>query len=309
MGCNSVYAKGYANVFSGDSAVMKEGVTLCERILEPLLAYSRLSISYGYVSPALSRLIVKYQDPDKPSYHRWDNGAACDVVLHDIEDPPAMSAFWIDKNLPVSRTITYSESPFICVASRAAEIDMGDPRRALYENRYVGTKKPEYISYSNNPTTRKRQKDEFKLEFDWHGGGYPSYHGGGIRQAQHIRTSKFTVLSDLLYSDIVATGARNVLPESKIGQASLAGTVYDMLLHATGVRRLSIVRGYESPDWSSSLHTWEKNVYLVVVPPASVTPSLIVDAANSLPFIRAKQIKGTRRVGLVCNTNLACQSG
>jgi len=302
MGCNSVYSKGYPNVFSGGSTAMKEGVTLCQRILEPLLAYSRLSISYGYISPSLSRLIVKYQDPDKPSYHRWDHGAACDVVLHDIEDPPALSAFWIDKNLPVSRTITYSESPFICVASRASEIDIGDPRRALYENRYVGTTKPKYISYSSSPTTRKRQKEEFKLDFDWRGGGYPSYHGGGTRQAQHVRTSKFTVLSDFLYSDAVSVGACNVLPEEKVGMAALAGTVYDMLLHATGCRRLSIVRGYESPEWKSSVHNWEKDVYLVVVPPASVEPSLVVDAANALPFVRAKHIKGTRRVGLVCQS-------
>lgn len=303
MGCNSVYAKGYANVFPEDVGRLREGRTLAEKVLEPLLEYSKLSITYGFISPELSKLIVKYQDPSKPSYHRWDSGAACDVILHDriATEPPIASAFWMDENLPVSRVITYSESPCICVASRAEEIAKGDPRRALYENRYVGVRKPQYINYSSAPATRRRQKQEMELEHPWEGNGFPSYHGGGILQAQHIRTSKYTVLSDFLYSDrAVMEGYANPY-DNHIEPFEQAGTLYDDLIEELGIKRLSIVRGYESPTWASGKHNWKKEICLIVVPPSSTEPSDVCDAALSLLMVtQAKVISGTNRVGIVC---------
>ena len=302
MGCNSVYAKGYPNVFDGDPKKLREGKTLCQEVLEPLLAYSHLSISYGFISPDLSRLIVKYQDPDKPSYHRWDAGAACDVVLHDrdaLNEPPIFSAFWIDENLPVSRVITYSESPYICVGSRYEEVHKGDHRRALYENRYVGERKPKYIAYSNSPTARRRQKQDCVLEFDWRGAGYPTYHGGGTQQLHHIRTSDFTMLSDFLYSEeAVTNGYANTPTQRGMKKFRRAGALYDALLRALDIRRLSIVRGYESPSWSDSRHDWARGIYLVVIPPEGTDPQDVADAAAELPGVHTAKAGKNRRVAI-----------
>lgn len=291
MGCNSVYSFGYRNLFDGDRNKLAEGQALCEHVLEPLLEYSRFSISYGYISPELSRRIVKYQDPDKPSYHRWDAGAACDVVLHERidpwDEPPIVSACWIDENLPVSRVITYSESPFICVASRVSEIDSGDHRRALYENRYMGERKPKYISYSDNPNTRRRQKEEIELPHGWRGAGYPTYHGGGIRQAQHVRTSKYTVLSDFLFAEeAVRQGYVNKPTGRAIRKFRRAGEIYDALVDSLNVHRLSIVKGWESPEWSpDSPHNWTDGVSLVLVPTVGVTLDEVADAAAKIPGV------------------------
>lgn len=291
LGCDSVYRKGYKNRFvDEDGTRLREGTTLCKHVLEPLLQQSRLSISYGYISPALSKLIVKYQNPDKPSYHRWDAGAACDVILHDAVNEgvaPIYSAFWIDENLPVSRVITYSESPFICVASRYEEVQSGDYRRALYENRYEGTKKPKFINYSDNPTSRLAQKAAVALYEPWEGAGYPTYHGGGRKQYQHHRTSMYTVLSDFLYSDdAVWFGYANNPPEEAISLFERAGAIYDELVDRLGVKRLSIVRGYESPEWTTSRHNWADGVYLVVVPPIGVDSMDVATEALGIKGVR-----------------------
>jgi hypothetical protein len=230
---------------------------------------------------------VKYQDPKKPSYHRWDAGAACDVTLHDalIEgEPPIHSAFWIDENLPVSRVITYSESACICVASRYEEVQSGDHRRALYENRYMGERKPKYISYSSSPSTRRRQKEEAELSHGWIGEGYPTYHGGGIKQVQHIRTSEFTLLSDFLFSaEAVRHGYANIPSQRTMPAYRSAGSFYDGLIALVGVRRLSIIRAYESPQWSSDPRfSGQREVHLWLVPPEGVPANRVAEAALTL---------------------------
>lgn len=292
LGCDSIYRNGFPNVFEDATGrKLKEGRTLCVEALEPLLAHSRLSVAYGHISHDLSARIVKYQDPAKPSYHRWDAGAACDVVLHEriaADEPPVVSAFWIDENLPVSRVITYSESPFICVGTRVEEIRSGDHRRALYENRYIGERKPKYISYADTPATRRKQKDDAVKavvtdpEHDWRGAGYPTYHGGGREQLQHIRTSEFTVMTDFLYSDYaVREGFANIPPSRRsYPKFKRAGALYDEILKSVAIRRMSIVRAYESPEWSESVHNWTKGIYLVFIPPASVHPDDVAHAAS-----------------------------
>lgn len=303
LGCDSVYRKGYKNRFLDKSGVcLREGTTLCRSVLEPLLLQSRLSISYGFISPELSKLIVKYQNPDKPSYHRWDAGAACDVVLHDAVNEgvaPIYSAFWIDENFPVSRVITYSESSFICVASRHEEVQSGDYRRALYENRYEGGKKPKFINYSDNPITRLAQKAAVALYEPWEGAGHPTYHGGGRKQYQHYRTSMYTVLSDFLYSDdAVWFGYANNPPAEAISLFERAGAIYDELVNRLGVRRLSIVRGYESPDWVTSRHNWTDGIYFVVVPPLGVQAMDVADAALGIDGVRVVRKGKNSRVAI-----------
>lgn len=311
MGCNSVYTKGYANVFDIDNkGKLKEGRTLAQNLLEPLIARSRLSVTYGYISPDLSRRIVKYQDPDKPSYHRWDDGAACDVVLHQYVHtnvPPIYAAFWIDENLPVSRTITYAESPCICVSTRAEEIRKGDPRRALYENRYVGERKPQYVPYSSSARTRTAQKASVELEHDWRGGGFPSYHGGGIRQTQHIRTSKYTLLSDFLMSPTAMAEGYTNTPPSLAARGLVrfrrAGRVVDSLLEATGARRLSIVQAFQSAEWAGDVPSnWADGAYLVVVPPDGMHVDTLAHEATQIGCISS--VKTSSKTGRVWLTML-----
>ncbi len=311
MGCHSVYAKGYRNVFNHGGVIqadkLREGRTLARKLLEPLVRRSRLSVTYGYISPELSRKIVKYQDPDKPSYHRWDAGAACDVVLHNYLHtglPPICAACWIDENLPVSRTITYSESPCICVATRAEEVAKGDPRRALYENRYVGERKPKYIPYSNNPKTRLQQKNEIDLRADWQGQGYPSYHGGGIKQVQHIRTSKYTLLSDFLMSPEAMREGYVNMPPSLTGRGlqrfKRAGHVIDTLLLETGARRFSIVQAFQSEEWKGKAPSnWKDGAYLVLVPPVGLEPDTLAHEASQIGCVSKVGVSKNGRVWLV----------
>lgn len=302
MGCNSVYAQGHRNLFDlSDKFKMREGVTLAESLLEPLLDRSRLSVTYGFISPELSRKIVKYQNPDKPSYHRWDDGAAVDVVLHQYVHagiPPIYAACWVDENLPVSRTITYSESPCICVGTRKTEVETDNPRRALYENRFVGERKPEYISYSANHRKRTEQKAQIELKHDWQGGGFPSYHGGGIRQAQHFRTSKYTLLSDFLMSEVAMTvGHANIPPLTQRGLARFrrAGYVYDSLLEATGARRLSIVQAYQSADWRGPAKSnWTDGAYVILCPPTSLHPDTLAHEAEQIGAVSSVKVIGDR---------------
>jgi hypothetical protein len=277
LGCHSVYSKGYANPFDFDApdAEMKleNASALCEEALEPLLTeYGPLSVSYGYISPELSSRIVKYQDPGKPSHHRWDLGAAADICVHRwveggfqfIDDlflpesvigSPIGLAHAIDQlDVPYSRLITYSESPYVCLAVSARELIADDPRKAFYENRYQGVPKvkPDYRTYS---TLKARNKafellQEKGLEHPWQGAGYPTHHGGGFRQYQHMRVSKYTMVSDWLFDlKSISKGAKNIpsLNLDSVQDAfAAAGMVYDWLIDATGVPRLSILSGYLS---------------------------------------------------------------
>lgn len=307
LGCHSVYARGYRNVFDGDAGKLKEGRVLARSLLEPLLERTRLSVTYGYISPELSQKIVKYQDPNKPSYHRWDAGAACDVVLHQYvaaNVPSIYAACWIDENLPTSRTITYSESECICVATRSEEVARGDPRRALYENRYTGERKPKYIPYSNNPKTRREQKAAIDVGDDWRGAGYPTYHGGGVRQAHHIRTSKNTLLSDFLMSpEAVAAGYSN-MPESLTGRGLArfrrAGAVVDTLLQSTGARRFSIIQAYEAESWRGNAPSnWKDGAYFILQPPTNLHPDDVAHEASQIGSVSDVGVTDEGRVWLI----------
>lgn len=265
LGCESVYRQGYANLMQGEEAEMavklRNATALCEQLLEPALEhFGGLSVSYGFISPDLSRSIVKYQDPDKPSHHRWDLGAAADIILHQHVQQegdagaPIHAAFEIDAlQLPYSRILTYSESPCICVAVSADEVSKGAPRKAFYENRYMGKAgaKPEYIQM---PTAYRRGREIANLALnglphDWRGAGYPTYHGGGYRQHHHMRVSKHTMVSDWLkHYDYMPFGNRMIPPahmsETLQDRFAAAGIIYDMFIEWTGARRLTIAAGY-----------------------------------------------------------------
>lgn len=289
MGCHSVYTKGYRNILDDpDGAKVREGEYLCETLLEPLLAeHGPLSVAYGYISPALSKQIVTYQDPSMPSYHRWDKGAAADVCVHGwVKDKaPIQLAHWIDESLGYSRMITYSESPYICVASQLSEGE--DYRKAFYENRYGGKAgaKPTFIKKSSSAATRRRQGQAIELEHDWKGAGYPTYHGGGVRQMQHIRVSRYSMASDFLYSTYaIREGVANAPDIRKFAEVfRAAGRAYDKLLIALDTPRLSIVRGFESFRFNDyPLFSWKDHFAIDFIPPSYLTANDVADAALSL---------------------------
>lgn len=305
MGNDSVYTQGLRNVFSkapGHDERLTNAKALCEHVLEPTLAtIGAFSISYGFISPELSNHIVKYQDPRKPSHHRFDLGAAVDICPHAWVqnlapcvdgDSPIEFALRHMQELPLSRLITYSESPFICVAVSAEEVRSGTPRMAWYENRYVGRKgdKPQYLKYPNSTARMKALHgiENFGWAHDWRGGGFPSYHGGGRKQLHHRRVSKYTMMSDWLFDeDWVTEGVKNVpqfLNADVMEAFELAGQAYDALLEATGLPRFSIVSGYTSPKSKGWLenHDWRGDIIeFDVVPPAYTNPG---DVTLSLLF-------------------------
>jgi len=292
MGSHSIYSRGLKNVFiDPDGVKLREGKHLCETILEPILdEFGPLSISYGYISPDVSRQTVTYQDPNLPSYHRWDKGAACDIRVHvPLEEmAPVHLAHLIDELLPYSRMITYSESPYICIASQVSERDF--PRRAFYENRYTGKEgaKPQFIKKSATAEGRRRQGAEIQLEHDWRGNGYPTYHGGGRRQMQHNPVSRYTVVSDFLYSThAIANAVPNLPTLARFGKVFHdAGAMYDTLIDKLEIPRLSIVRAFESFRFNDyPKFSWREHFAIDFIPPEYLTASDVAHAATGLPQV------------------------
>lgn len=266
LGCDSVYRRGYANPFPHrtSSSHFREAEKLGALIDELHDHYGPFSISYGFICPELSSRIVKYQNPDLPSYHRYDRGAAADLCFHDWKKAPIKLAH--DANSMVepyqwSRWITYSESPFMCIGTQLEQ----DQDRVLYENRYVGERKPQFVRYPAPGEKRLQMIAKHSLDYDWRGQGYPSYHGGGRKQFHHRRTSEYTVMSDWLYNRYaVENGVTNIPPLS--GNAAYSdfcitlerhGKIIDLLTQTLG--RLSITEA-KRPD-----HSWP---YTEFVPPS-----------------------------------------
>jgi hypothetical protein len=309
LGNHTVYTKGRPNLLSPDDPAlplkMANAKALCKHFLEPFLDQAGpLSISYGYITPLLSSEIVTYQDPRKPSHHRWDLGAACDIVSHEWvnydpndnteeSSPIRLAHEIVESGYPFSRLITYSESPFMCVAVAAAEIQSGQPRKAFYENRFVGKKEPQYKSLASDGAKAgalallKREG----LTHGWRGQGYPSHHGGGRRQYHHIRVSKYTMLSDWLFDlQSIANGAKNipnVQDQGLMDSFYRAGDLYDDIILGTGINRFSIIGGfvhgmnpYFKPDndWRNGQGSF------TLVPPASVTSQSVIDMMRERVF-------------------------
>lgn len=299
MGCSSVYARGLANVFDkkpGTDIRLTNLRALCENALEPILAsVGSFSITYGFISPEVSRELVTYQDWRKPSHHRADLGAAVDIIPHHYvlqstandatfeSGAPILFAFEHMQDLPLSRLITYSESPCICVAVSAEEVTSGTPRGAWYENRYTGVAgaKPDYRKYPTSAARRRAFANlcECGLDHRWTGKGFPTYHGGGRRQLHHIRSSRYTMVTDFLFDEVfVHKGVRNQpsLDNPKVREAfTLAGKAYDYLLQTTGLPRLSIVSGYTShlsKGWIEERDWRGDDISFEIVPPQYMQP-------------------------------------
>jgi hypothetical protein len=294
VGCDSAYRYGYANPVNWGrrSDHFKEAKKLGALLDDLHEEHGPFSVSYGYIHPDLSRKIVKYQDPNKPSYHRWDKGAAADVCFHDFEGAPVHLAHEIDDHHDYSRLITYSESQWLCIATQACHRTQ---HKALYENRYVGTKKPEYVRYADSEARRAIQKQTHALTHDWRGNGHPTYHGGGRRQYHHIRTGHYTVLSDFLYDAAsVDRGVKNHPPlegnkrynEFDLALAKVA-SVIDQITHEFQ-SRFSIVRAYRHGQWP----------YTEVIPCSFINPNDVADYLSSIDIDARVRLtaSGTTRI-------------
>lgn len=292
-----MYSRGLANVVEFDEFYYKKldnVKALCEHGLEPILAeFGPLSIGYGYISPQVSKALVKYQDPDKPSHHRFDLGAAADICVHrwvsggfpaimDLYAPesavgsPIGLAHALDYlNIPYSRMITYSESPYLCLAISADEVERGRPREAFYENRYTGRRKvkPDYRQYATQLAKTRAFADlqNNGLAHDWRGAGYPTYHGGGFQQYQHMRVSKYTMVSDWLFDlKSISEGVKNIpsLNLDSVQDAfAAAGTVYDWMIDNLLINRMPITAGYVSHvnRLRADYNDWRKDKITFVV--------------------------------------------
>ena len=301
LGCHSVYARGLANRFTFDEVAIREGEHLCNTLLEPLLEeFGPVSIFYGYISPSLSKAIVKYQDPSKPSYHRWDKGAAADVIFHRqvVRTAPIFLAHRIDEEFPeYSRMITYAESAGICLATDSRE---STPRRAFYENRYIGPGvKPLYVRKSSVAAARAKERDSLVLEHDWRGAGYPTYHCGGKRQLQDIRVGDVNVLTDFLYDGYkVEQGLPNTYGlRERRPLFRKAAEFYGRLLITLKTPRVSIVRGYSAG--SANEFGWHRRFALQLAPPTYVGLDEIADAASEM-----RDLVGDVKIGRVSGTVL-----
>lgn len=317
MGNHSVYSRGLANDIKRDFAFAKKhdnAVALCERALEPILqTWGPMSISYGIISPELSEEIVKYQDPAKPSHHRFDLGAAVDICVHDwvqgnyltewhaahdtsnnsAANSPIALAHEIDRDgIPYSRLISYSESPYLCIAVSAKEIAAADPRKAFYENRYTGRAKvkPQYNQLSSE-TARHRHFEQLRtrgLGHDWEGAGYPTYHGGGRRQYHHMRVSRYTMVSDWLFDERSVIGGEKNVPslnlESVEDSFAAAGIVYDDIIAISCIKRFTIARAYLSHlnSGSTADTDWRdfQGLEYELIPPHGTNVAHLADALN-----------------------------
>lgn len=301
LGCDSAYRYGYSNRFDAfNSEKWGQAYHVAGTLEELQEELGPFSISYGYISPELSQKIVTYQDPNKPSYHRFELGAALDVCFHDqIEhNPPIFTAHLIDDLVEYSRLITYSESEFLCFATNCNE---KKPRKAFYENRFEGKRQPKHIKYPEK--SRKKAKNDQKAAFlaqniDWRGQGWPSYHGKGLKQFHHMRLGKYCCVSDFLYDDRkLYSGERNLPPFTKpkemknwLKSAEMAAKVYDLAVGTVG-KRISVIRAFNS---SKSDMDWQQRFTLELELGHSDTASKVASILEGLDIIRKIRDNGSR---------------
>lgn len=284
MGCTSVYKYGFRNRFDAKwTEKLQNGKHLAQFLDKIHEKFLPIEVSYGFISPELSQKIVKYQDPNKPSYHRWDHGAAADICLNariDAGYSPIELAFEIDDQFGYSRMITYAESEWICIAVRSEEEQNGH-RKALYENRYTGERKPLFVKYSNNLQTREKQKDSHTLDVDWRGKGWPSYHGGGKRQYEHFRVSTHSHVISFLYNKrLVHEGKHNNPPLKRRNEerwkrwwkcAKMAGKVVDEIAINCN-SRISIISAYDRTK-----DNWDSHFEFSFIPPEHADIDMFAD--------------------------------
>lgn len=264
---DTVIRKNHPNYMGGN---IDNGRALADTLAGIVDLYGRISITYGFISPELSRQIVRYQNPDIPSHHRWDLGAAADIIVHEWVKPKLKRGQWVYRDHPdaspimlatqiadafdYSRMITYSESPCICIAVKANE---NPPRLAFYENRYTGQErvKPLFRSYHKRSYPKPEKIHDNLGEHGWVGKGHPTHHGGGRRQYHHVQIGRYLTALDCLKCPWKVTeGIHNRAPHNKgllarFLRVGLAMSRWFELWGKYSTIQPSIVAGHGSNFW------------------------------------------------------------
>lgn len=283
MGCDSVYRNGLCNrIYYSEQAKVAEGIRLAHHLDKIEEATGLISVSYGFISPALSQCIVTYQNPNMPSFHRWDLGAACDIrpmLIDWTEEPPICTVSTIveqHKGIDYARIITYSESPWICFATSTRPAENS---RRIHEYRYTGVKgaKADWRKWQGKEAALAKAVESGQLVGelgDWVGAGRPTYHGYGREQYQHIQLSEYVNMSDLLYSKrYTHLGIKNRPPED-LTHFYRAAKFLDRLYTST-LCRVSIVGAYEAQSaYQNRAKSYKDGFYLELIPPQDMTETI-----------------------------------
>ena len=119
---------------------------------------------------------------------------------------------------------------------------------------------------------------------------------------QHIRTSRYSVASDFLYSThAIRNGIANAPDIRRYGEFfKQAGETYDALLEKLDVPRLSIVRGFESFRFNDyPLFSWKEHFAIEFIPPSYLTASDVANAAIGLPHVSTVAVDNTTGIARV----------
>lgn len=285
---DSVVRCGYSNRMRQDQDLeLEEGRRLAQDIQQMIDLFGPCAISYGFISNELSHKIVRYMDPNEPSYHKWNKGAAADLIFPDMLEkgnnsasPIALAALIEEEQLQYSRLITYAESPWFCYATQLNEGNF--PRRALYENRYTGRREPTHIKYPQNREKRMDALAEAQtLTVPWEGQGYPSYHGGGREQFQHQMVGTYVPRLKLLYCKYsTSKGIKNLPPltnDTKMdrylaNEKAAAGLIDDLSRYF--MNHISVTSAYRK---DSEKQNWQNFYTLELACPEDVDTDLFHD--------------------------------
>ena len=274
------------------------------------------AVTYGYISPDLSRRIVSYMDPNAPSPHRWDFGAAADFVVHAFAsklnakpmqpltrqgnsvlpgEPRTLGEDFSPHHLAetvcallhpmLSRVITYSESAGICMSTSTVTNILR--RKNLYFNVYEGQKgaKPRYTRHRiDRPDCAAQKEAEPSIRrHGWRGDGAPTYHGRGKKQHHHVRPAPMVLLSEMLHSmPCLLEGEANHAPAPSTDEGrklkAMAAKLSDLrIMHAAAHGKLSSISRLRD-DFAGS----RRDQYPVRVPatymPSPVFPTISVVA-------------------------------
>jgi hypothetical protein len=206
-----MFVHGYRNIFADVSRIQFNGFALAQLVDAIVDVFGVASMTYGFISDEVSRRIVRWKPGHLPSYHRWDDGAAVDLVLHeqlgcrqdqgvwstgdDWRSSPARQSLDLQERFwdRLDRIITYSESSAICVAIP----DEGSvARQKAYYNLYKGVTRPLFVK-GVGPKVASTAMSAVQ-QYGWRGAGYPTYHNNGSRGSHHYRLGKYLLLSDVV---------------------------------------------------------------------------------------------------------------
>lgn len=139
---------GFPNTPDDPQMVIRAGQSLCQKVLEPLLAqFGKFSITFGYQCRAVANLAVSpahlRNNPNVSNPHQWDRCtfgsevyARVDIWPFCVEDGEVSKKSygnWVMQNLDVDLLMQWTRSNVFCITispmPRRVWFEWGDPRR------------------------------------------------------------------------------------------------------------------------------------------------------------------------------------